>query len=389
MHPMTIVDPNMDIMIGMYRWNSNVRYLINACILALKDSKKKNNDKIVDQVVDELSEGIKREEMFDRIAYSDKIKVSKNAMERLMTEKGMSLDKSAYYIRYRKEVEEAVEDDKKMAEINRRWKEIRTVQIVDRFNEIVLNNEKIEDYLGQKMIPGVKVVLLGEIENNLLPFCPVAGLDEHLQLWFKQLGTSSEERVITGDAFGKISSILSKSNFPRNLKANSVESIARDLLRNNLLTVDEIQLFLLMRGADLEEAQLAAISLSTNIDMLRYLSDVSAFSFVGEGFTDKSTGRISQLVQFMDIALDNESQFSKTIKAVAYQFIRTDNLWDYVDGCTISRPRRYAKILIDDQTIITYLQKGINAAAAESISLEAMKVIEFNIRNVMFSSMFD
>lgn len=358
MHPHTNVDPNCDIMIGMYPWHPEVRKQINACIYALGKAPAKDNEFIVEQVKEALAGGIAMQSAMDHKAYSDKIKLSKAAYDKLRS-KGMKEDKSAYWNRYDQEVREAIEDGEKMRKVNIRWKEVRAESVIDDWNEILLSGQPIHDYLSEKFIVGVSFTYGTEIVNDRLPFCPIAGLDDHLRMWFQQIGTSSEEKIITGDGFSTITRLLSKGNFPRNLKANNIENIASQLLKSNLLTAEDIQDFFVMRGADLEGAAAAAALMEKKIEMLKFLSDVSAFSFVGEGFTDKSQERIEQVVSFVDRALDTATPFTQMIKAVAYQFMRTQKLWDYSEKGIFTVPRHNVHIHFTQETVLEFISKGV------------------------------
>jgi len=284
---MTNVDPNIDIMISLHDWSPEVRTKINACIQVLKSTPPKNIDNIVKQVSEDLSEGLAREKTYDYSIHIEKINNSKAAYERLMNNKGMKDDRSAYFKRYDQELKEAIEDDKHMEVINIKWKQERSYYIIKHFKYLMENESEINDMLKDKFIPGVSFKSGNIIENRNLPFCPIVGLDINLQLWFKQIGTSSEDRVITGEGFSRLSSLLNKGNFPRNLKANNIENIARDILGLHLTSIEDIADFLIMRGADTEQATQVASTLSKRIDMLNYLADISMYSSVGEGFTDK------------------------------------------------------------------------------------------------------
>jgi len=385
MLPTTIVDPNVDIMISIREWSPIAYTAINRCIAAIKHSIPKNIGNIVDQVKEVLKDGMEFESKLDHTIHSEKILAAEQAMRYLKEFHNMPTDRSAYHLRYEKEVEEAIEEDRKMAVINIRWKERRAKEITYKFLELNSENLPYEDYLSQKFVPGVKYVFTNDIINKNLPICPVAGLDLYLQEWFKQIGTTSEEKIIIGDSLGRLSSLLNKGNFPRNLKANSVEAIAKSLLRYNCITLDSIQQFLIMRGAEANASYQVAASLVNNIDMLRYLSDVSAFSFVGEGFTDKSAERINELVEFANPELDNTTPLAKMIKAVGYQFMRTDILWN--DDRTVKK-RRYVKILTDSRTSSIFLEKSISEVAQSSISSEQLTSILTELRNVSFSSLF-
>jgi chorismate-pyruvate lyase len=359
MHPRTVVDPNADIMISMYPWHPEVRKEINACILALKSTPPKNNDFIVSEVKKHLEDGIKVEKHFDNIAHPNKIRDSIAAYERLKA-KGMGNDRSAYFQRYDQEVKEAIEDDRKMEKVNQEWKRLRSRHIMVKFVEH-MSEQNILDSLSNKFIPGVRYEYIDVVINGNIPICPVAGLDKHLQAWMQQIGTSSEERVITGNSFSKITKLLNRGNFPRNLKANNIENIASELLRLNFVETVDIADFLIMRGAETDSALSVASLLNKKMDMLKYLSDISAFSFVGEGFTDKSEGRINQLVKFAIPLIDNSTPFTQMIKAVAYQFLRTDDLWDYTreTGEVKTRLRRHVLIHINDETVLTAISKSL------------------------------
>ena len=356
MHPITNVDPNCDIMIALYDWHPQVKYNINLCIYALKTVPSKNNDFIVSQVMDHLRGGIDVEKSFDNTVNHEKIIRSEAAYESLK-KKGMKDDHSAYFKRYNQEVKEAIEDDKKIEKINVQWKMEKADHIIKVYNSHPDESNQVHDYLKDKFIPGVSFEEGDLIRNSSLPFCPIAGLDSNLQMWFQQIGTSSEEKIITGDGFSALSKLLSYGNFPRNLKANSIENIASDLLRYGFTSEVDIAEFLIMRGAEEDGALRFAKIMANKMEMMIYLSNISTFSFVGEGFTDKSAERIFQLVKFVESDLDNSTAFAQMIKSVGYQFMRTRPLWTYENGIIKPNPRRIAMIRITEETKISFLMR--------------------------------
>ena len=210
-------------------------------------------------------------------------------------------------------------------------------------------------------IPGITFEYGDEIINDNLPFCPIAGLDSFLAEWVRQIGTSSESRVVTGDEFSQLTKLLNKGNFPRNLKANNIESIATTLLKYNFTSDRDIAEFLIMRGADNAMAIQVGSLLAKKMDMLRYLSSVSSFSFVGEGFTDKSQDRIDALTQFVEATLDNHHPFSQMVRAVAYQYMRTAPLWRVENGKLVINRRRKVYIHITNRTVLEFLAKGVSS----------------------------
>lgn len=371
MYPTSNVDPNADIMLSMYDWKGDTKTNINKCIYCLKTAPSKDNDFIVDQVMEHLEGGIKTEQTYDNKVNRQKILDSKSAYDTLI-KKGMKDDRSAYFKRYHQEVKEAIEDDKKMEKVNVQWKTDRAHYIIGKFQEEM----EVFDYLGAKFIPGVTFTSGDVVENSGLPFCPIAGLDNFMQLWFQQIGTSSEEKIVTGDGFGMLSRILNYGNFPRNLKANSVENIATDLLRYGFTSEIDISEFLIMRGAEQDASLRFAKLMAGKMEMLMYLSNISAFSFVGEGFTDKSAERISQLTRFSDSALDNSTPFSQMIRALGYQHVRTRPLWIQEDGRLVPNPRRICLIHTTEETKINFLMKYAkhegNAGVFDSMLREAL-----------------
>jgi hypothetical protein len=302
----------------------------------------------------------------------EKIELSKHAMTELSKKYGMPEDKSAYYNRYQQEVREAIEDNPKMDRINVGWKMKNAKEIVDNYNE-----DECEDYLAKIFIPGI-TFRLGEIIEDRFPICPMVGIDPLLQNWVKQIGTSSEDNLITRDNYKVVAKLLNQGNFPRNLKANNPEAIARTLLKYNIVTADDISLFMLMRGARPESAILVGNTLAKNIDMLQYLSNINAFSFSGEGFTDKTIKRISEIVRFDGLFLDNLSPFSRVILAAGYQFCRTQPL--VING--YYNPRRYVHIEITNDTLKEYIIKGITTASLQTVDGHSIR--EF--LDIVFSS---
>jgi len=357
MHPDTVVDPNADIMISIYPWSDVVRHNMNVVMAAIDSAPSKDNSKIVDQVELKLSKGIDIEKKLDHKVHGEKIRIAQESYQYLL-DRGMKPDNSAYHIRYKQEVREAIEDDKKMQKVNVKWKEKRARYIIDYYFE----NYEMEftDVLSQMFIPGVSFHLGEVIDNGNLPFCPVAGLDPYLSKWLQQVGTSSEEKVISGSGFAKLSALLNRGNFPRNLKANNMENIAQSLLKYGYTSAELIQQFLLMRGADVEESLAVANELSTKMDLLKYLSDVSAFSFVSEGFTDKSKERIDQLIFFENIEFDTTHPFSMLIKSLGYQYMRTQPLWVKNGNKIEINPRRHVIIRTTEATRAEFI---INTAS--------------------------
>lgn len=372
MHPITNTDPNTDLMLKFYPLGT-VRMLINKCIYLLRSAPKGDTKSIVDQVKPALAGGLNLQKEFDHKANSDIIQYSHKAYT-LLLNAGMKPDKNAYFHRYDQELSEAIQDDKQMQKIKEKFKRHKAIYIVDHYNDSI----DVHDYIGDMFLPGVTFQLLDYVDNSRLPECPVAGLDGFLSEWLRQVGTSSESKVATGDAFASLTKILAHSRFPRNLKANSIESICNSLLEMNLLDQTQISLFLIMRGAEPELAEQFSRAISGKLDMLKYLAGVTDFSFVGEGFTDKSMERINELVEFSDIALDNTTQFSQIIKSVAYQFMRTQPLWS-VDGYTLNyNPRRKVLVSYDKSTVATFLEKNITVAMDEDTKTM--------FKNTMFSA---
>jgi hypothetical protein len=354
MYPWTVVDPNVDIMLSLYPWHPKVRFHINACIAANKKAPGKDNSSIVSQVSKHMQKGMKLQAELDGAVHSTKLQIAKEIHDELVAG-GMKPDPAAYHVRYEQEIREAIEDDKKMANINVHWKRVRSRAIIDAFKDILESTSFPDDALAKWFIPGVKFESREIIHNSKLPVCPVAGLDPFLGQWLQQIGTSSEDRVMKAGGFSAINATLSRAGFPKNLKANNIEAIANSLLRNNFTTETEIQKFLLMRGVEPEYATLVANKLAGKLDMLKYLASVSAFSFVGEGFTDKSEDRIYALTEFAKLDIDNTSNFSQLIRSVAYQYIRVQKLWNY-DGKQITyNPRRDCLIHTDEETTIRYI----------------------------------
>lgn len=355
MHPLSLVDPNVDIMLSMYNWGPRSLYEINLCIQAVKQAPSKDNSYIVEQVKPYLKDGENLMRECDYAVYLDKIKDSIKANDELTEKFKMKEDPAAYFRRYDQTIKEAIEDDRKMRKINVPWKRRRSRSIIRYFEDHY--GENIDDGMGDMFVPGITFELKEEIVNYNLPCCPIAGLDVYLQSWFQQLGTSSEGRAITGIGFSKISALLNKGNFPRNLKANNVEAIASKLLELRIVEQNDIFNFLVMRGADRDNALLVATELSTKLDMLRHLAEVSAFSYISEGFTDKSETRISELVS-TSFLIDNGTPFTRLIRAVAYQFIRMQPLW-YVDdnGVMCVNKRRKVHIHANQDTLLSYYSK--------------------------------
>ena len=128
----------------------------------------------------------------------------------------------------------------------------------------------------------------------------------------------------------------------------------------------EIADFLIMRGAEPESAIQVSALLAKKLDLLQYLSSVSSFSFVGEGFSDKSSERIDQVVSFLTSQLDIGHPFAVLIKSLAYQYMRTDRLWNY-DGKNFSvNPRRHVIISVTDETIYDFLFKSLGGKSFNS-----------------------
>jgi len=359
MHPLVNTDPNTDLMLKFINLGS-VRYKINKCIHLLKHAPGGDVRAIVDQVKVPLEKGLRIERDYDHKVNSDLILNSHKAYK-ILINGGMKPDKNAYFHRYDQELSEAIQDDKQMQSIKVKFKQAKARYILENYDLI----EECPDYLDEKFLPGVSFTLLDALSNEKLPQCPVTGLDFFLSEWMRQVGTSSESKVATGDAFGALTRIIAHSRFPRNLKANSMESICNSLLELNLLDEAQISLFLIMRGAEPELAEKFSKAIAGKLDMLRYLSGVTDFSFVGEGFTDKSTERVNEVVEFADQSLDNTTTFSQIMKSVAYQFMRTQPLWT-VDGLTLNyNPRRRVLINFNKTTVLKYLEKNIVVAIDE------------------------
>jgi hypothetical protein len=355
MHPRTVVDPNVDIMLALWDWNPLTRRQINYCVLALESAPAKDNTHLVNEIKKFLDKGIDVQKALDAKVHSNRVRVAQDKYN-LLRSQGMKPDKAAYHLRYDQEILEAIEDDKKMQVINMHWKRTRSRAIIDSFFNSVTTNAKVHDYLSKLFIPGITFKFGEVIDNDAnLPVCPLAGLDRHLSEWLRQIGTSSEDKILNTGGFSRLNKMLNSAGFPRNLKANNIENIAAKLLQYNYLSVEQIADFLMMRGADTAAAIRVANELAGKLDLLRYLSSVSAFSFVGEGFTDKSEYRIDQIVHFEGLDFDNPSNFSKIIKSIGYQFLRTAPLWKLDGDKIVTVERRHVIIETTELTRAEYL----------------------------------
>lgn len=385
MHPFTVVDPNVDIMISMWKWEPRTRKIINYCIQSVKAAPPKDNSELVSLVAENLKEGVQYQKTLDARVNSSRILLAIQAHEKLING-GMKPDKSAYHLRYEQEILEAVEDDKKMQVINVDWKRRRSMVIISTFADLVMDNSAVNDYLENMFIPGVRFTHSDIVQNDNLPFCPLAGLDQHLSMWLQQIGTSAEDTILTVSGFATLNKLLNRAGFPRNLKANNLENIAAKLLQNNLLELEQITDFLVMRGADLASALQVAKALAGKMDLLRHLSSVSAFSFVGEGFTDKSEKRIDELVSWELLDFDSPNNFSLLIKSLAYQYLRTAPLFSYINGVITTLPRRLVIITTDEDTRNEFIIKTISAKATTEAIKQQIRDTVLGVDNSFRSS---
>jgi len=325
--PFNILDPNTDIviMIGMDAYSEKVRKVMSLIVYC--------QDKAPASVLDEISEQIGPQLQLESFTKEwddqDRLLRAKVATDKLFDKYGYKM-KNPFHERYDNLVKDTISDNPKAAKFKATDKARKHRAILREMNRLT-HISKTTDAIAipdlcPEILRSLEITLSDELEDAFL-INPVAGLDAPVASWLRNYGTSSEGSVSGGNIFKVFNKITGDPGFPKNMKGYRPESMAKEILDGNLITAEQILLYLVAKGANPQAASEVAAQVHDKLGQLMFLADLQAFSIVGEGYSAKGMKAMARVVSIMT-PFNGHHLLSETLYNYGYTFSRSQPLTD-------------------------------------------------------------
>jgi hypothetical protein len=221
-------------------------------------------------------------------------------------------------------------------------------------------SDNIADVISGELEPDVHPLSTlsytpGEILPDLVQTTYVAGFDHPVDMWSRQIGPSASGDALSIDIFRSLKVLLSRSSMPSNLSENMADALAKTIINQKFTTAEQINLLFLSRGAGDQAtlAQVTAAKIASSVEQMRFVADISNFSIVGEGFTNKSRERITTCVT-VDHPFAGAGYESDIVYSIGFQMVRNAPLYRLVDGTLIYNDRRHIHVHVPGSLVQRY-----------------------------------
>lgn len=276
---------------------------------------------VVSQLKDKFTKGedfIKRTDDYDRLKSS----ISAEAIIRkVYTDRGYEF-RQPYSDHASIAIKEAINDSPKLMAIKQQDKIDTYITMAKDMNSL----QNVPDFRNSLFLNGLKFSE-GEVIPNKLIINPVAGLDPFVSLWIMNIGTSSALAATDEDIFKSFQRIITDPKYPKHLKSFRPEALVKEILEKQLSSVQDIQTFLVAKGADPDVAADVAVKCAGKLQSLQFLADIHLYSISGEGYTAKDILTIEKVVE-LGFPFDSPSPFRSFLLNIGYQYMRTRPLYD-------------------------------------------------------------
>jgi hypothetical protein len=361
MYSFNIIDPNVDFLLHHMEMPESVSRRIGYWVAAMARTKQRStaND-VASQVRELFMDG---EDFVRSLDDPVRVRNAKSAEDELANA-GINIGASVYYKRHESRTIAVLASSPRLQRfaMEDKFANAAAARIV--FDRMEKENEIVPPWRDVFLAEGVTFVL-GDVIPDDVNFDFVAGLDDIVSLLVRQLGVSGSSNVEFNEVAQAFRLITGDPGFPRDQKQNQPEAMANEMLKLGITTVDLITNYFVAKGAAQHRAASAALAIAGRIQGMMFVRDLAEFSVAGEGFTDRTDARVSQLVTVDAEGLTNSSSsFAKLLKLLGYAFLRNQPLTDS-DGNFIER--RQVSVRLTNLGRHMYLKSMNNSDAAYAV----------------------
>jgi hypothetical protein len=336
--PWTIVDPNVDVLIGIQHYPEMTRGILQEWAKSYMNSKASTIGELASQISKDFD---KAKKWFETYSDNNVRQLADEAYNKLK-ELGYD-DRFTYSRRAEHSVKETMMDMPQLRKIRIKDKRDTMTAAILSFEKSMKAGVVLDDRL--EPIQRLTFVKRETLEP-VLDMSPVAGWDDCIAMWANCVGYSSQGNTLSTDTFRDLRRLISRSSIPSNLSANLADAMAKELVENNITEAGNIYQFLISRGAGdkAQEAMKVAENISKRVQELKFVSEVSAYSIVGEGFVDKSISNITRLVSVNGVFNSPQDPVSVLLHMVGFLYLRNQPMYKIEGGeLKLNRP---SKVLV-------------------------------------------
>jgi hypothetical protein len=360
--PYNLMDPNVDALIEMNVYGEPVDSRIAAWVQASRGSSSSVEKEIASQLVTQFQKGVELiKKTDDPVRVENSLTAARQLRERYYS---YTPGSATYANRHELLVREMIESTPRMQVFRNDAKLDSALQATKEYHALLADPTKITAWKNPLLTNGIGIVEKEAIEDKVR--CAfVAGLDDGVQQWVNQLGTNSATNTAVNEVLRAFKLVTSDPEFPQ-LRGNQPEQLASTILTAGLLSPDAITLFLLERGGEAIRVAAAAPIISRNLQSALFVRDISNYSTSGDGWTDKSSSRISELVAVDQPSMTVNHPLGRVIHHIGYLYLRNQPMYSEAG---VYLPRRKIQVSLTNLALTMWqtLTSRTDAAYASSI----------------------
>jgi hypothetical protein len=318
--PWSILDPNVDTLLFALNWSLKTSSIIKGWGYASSNNRVNTVKDFAAAAATKMKKSI---EWISSNSNKKALELSIEASKVLEDEYGYK-DPVPYFSRAEPMIKQTFEDAPQMNRTRVEDKSANTRNalfwLFENLPNIMDESIEIEPHPLSEL-----VYIPGEVMPDRTGINYIAGLDPVIDMWTRELGPSARSNAISIDIFKSMKKLLVESSIPSNLSENMADRLAKTIIENRFTDARSIFLLFLSRGAgdSIELAQTTADSIAANVEQMRFVADISNFSIVGEGFTDKSRERVSMAVEMSEPYSGQRSLQADIIRTIGFQWVRS------------------------------------------------------------------
>jgi hypothetical protein len=352
MIPWTIVDPNVDVLLRKMNWDTRTHLILDAWTLANELPKVNTVRGKAKAAAEELTEAI----AWISSNSNKKALDASMSSSKILEENYKYKDPVPYYARAAPMIRQTFQDAPQMNADRVKDKKKNTNIVMEALPDLMIRLAKGEVSVEPHPLEGVTFIP-GELEGDKTGMTYIAGLDYVVDMWTREMGPSGRGNASTLDLFRTLKKLLNKSSIPNNLSENMADSLARTIIENKFTDSTSIYHLFMSRGAgDYPKlADQVAHAIGEQVRQIRFIADISNFSLIGEGFTDKTPQRIFRSITVSEPFSVMSRTESDIVYTLGFQSMRNQPLLMMKDGELVYRPRRKVHVDVPDSVTRQWL----------------------------------